>query len=79
MSRWIAWAALILITAVSAAAQISPEELEQVRKGAKAGDAQMQLTLGMLYYSGQGVDQDPKLAAKWFRKARRESPGRDNF
>jgi uncharacterized protein len=36
---------------------------------ANAGDARAQLTLGLLYYHGNGVPQDPDEALKWFRRA----------
>jgi TPR repeat protein len=36
---------------------------------AEHGDAHAQLSLGGLYYNGQGVQQDYAEAAKWTRKA----------
>jgi hypothetical protein len=36
---------------------------------ATEGDARAQLTLGLLYYHGNGVPQDPDAALKWFRRA----------
>ena len=36
---------------------------------ATEGDARAQLTLGLLYYHGNGVPQDPDEALKWFRRA----------
>ena len=43
-----------------------PLTLEQ---RAVAGDAVAQYNLGVMYYEGQGVEQNFKDAAKWFRKA----------
>ena len=36
---------------------------------AEKGDARVQLSLGGMYYNGQGVQQDYAEAAKWTRKA----------
>ena len=36
---------------------------------AEHGDARAQLSLGGMYYNGQGVQQDYAEAAKWTRKA----------
>ena len=36
---------------------------------AEKGDARAQLSLGGMYYNGQGVQQDYAEAAKWTRKA----------
>jgi TPR repeat protein len=50
-----------------------PLTLEQ---RAVAGDAVAQYNLGVMYYEGQGMEQDFKDAAKWFRKASEQgNPG----
>lgn len=40
-----------------------------LRAGAEQGDAAAQFKLGVMYRLGQGVAQDDKQAAAWFRKA----------
>ena len=44
-----------------------PEECP--REAAEAGDAEAQLRLASMYYRGEGVEQDYREAAKWYRKA----------
>jgi TPR repeat protein len=39
------------------------------RKAAEQGYAKAQNNLGLMYYSGQGVQQDYAEAIKWYRKA----------
>lgn len=36
---------------------------------ANQGNADAQFGMGVLYYSGGGIEQNPKLAVEWFRKA----------
>ena len=43
--------------------------LQLCRPLAEQGDARAQLSLGGMYYNGQGVQQDYPEAAKWTRKA----------
>lgn len=40
-----------------------------LRAKAKAGDANSQFNIGMLYDNGQGVPKDHAEATRWFRKA----------
>ena len=40
-----------------------------IRKLAEQNDAQAQVFLGVIYYYGQGVEQDFKEALKWYQKA----------
>ena len=44
-------------------------ELSDLRTKAEQGDANAQNTLGVRYAEGEGVQEDFKEAAKWFRKA----------
>jgi len=44
------------------------EEVD-IPKLAERGDAEAQDILGNMYYNGQGVPQDYKEAARWYRKA----------
>ena len=39
------------------------------RKAAEAGLAKARFNLGALYYAGEGLPRDPRLAAEWFSKA----------
>ena len=45
------------------------ESLEQTKVKAASGDSLAQFNMGLLYVEGQGVVQDYKEAAKWFRMA----------
>jgi TPR repeat protein len=45
------------------------QDLNEVRKMAEQGDAEAQFTLGQMYDSGDGVAQNYKQAAAWYRKA----------
>ena len=49
----------------SSSAGIDPQLIAR----AKAGQAEAQYILGVLYYLGQGVPQDFVQAANWYRKA----------
>ena len=42
---------------------------QQIRIKAEQGDAEAQNNLGVMYANGNGVAQDDKQAAFWFRKA----------
>jgi len=44
-------------------------EFEQTKAKAEKGDKFAQSNLGVMYDSGEGVEQDFKEAAKWYRKA----------
>ena len=43
--------------------------LKEVTPLARAGNAEAQHLLGLMYYMGQGVARDYKLAMQWHRKA----------
>ena len=42
---------------------------EQIRQAAGQGNAKAQTSLGLMYFVGEGVLEDKREAAKWFRKA----------
>ena len=44
-------------------------DIKAIRKKAENGDAEAQLNMGRMYNQGEGVGQNYKLAAEWFRKA----------
>jgi hypothetical protein len=44
-------------------------DIESVLEAAKQGSAAAQFELAVLYYSGEGVQQNYRKSAKWFRKA----------
>lgn len=46
-----------------------PEALRILRPLADQGDAEAQYVLGYMYYYGQGVASDPKVAQDWIRRA----------
>ena len=43
--------------------------IEWWEKAATQGDAMVQNNLGLMYYKGEGVRQDKKIAKEWFGKA----------
>ena len=63
------------------ARQIADErrEFEATKAGAEKGDAQAQLSLGLLYASGTGVAKDLGKAVKWHRKAAEQGLARAQF
>jgi len=58
-------------TAPASAASPSVEtaSLDQLRQMAEKGDPAAQNLLGLRYFSGEGVNQDEREAARWFTKA----------
>jgi TPR repeat protein len=46
-----------------------PEDFKSLKALAEKGDAEAQSKLGVMYGTGQGVEQDFKEAFKWFQKA----------
>ena len=44
-------------------------DLKAIQQSAEQGNALAQAKIGAIYYLGQGVLQDRKLAAEWMRKA----------
>jgi TPR repeat protein len=47
-------------------------EFERRLRAANFGDTEEQVTLGVMYYHGSGVDRDDVQALKWFRRAAAE-------
>ena len=47
-------------------------DLDQVRQTAGQGDASAQTSLGLMYFHGEGVLEDMREAAKWFREAAKQ-------
>ena len=45
------------------------DSVEQIRAKAALGDASAQFNIGVMYYEGQGVQQDYNQAAGWYGKA----------
>lgn len=52
-----------------ATADLSQEEIPQLKAKAENGDAAAQVRLGRAYLKGNGVEADASEAIKWFRKA----------
>jgi S1-C subfamily serine protease len=50
-------------------ARPSPQETAELLAQAKAGQRSAQRELGRRYYGGDGLPQDPAVAARWWRKA----------
>jgi hypothetical protein len=59
----------LLIVLAVAVGTVAAEDLETVRKKAKAGDATAQNRLGVIYSSGQGVPKNDAEAVKWLNEA----------
>jgi TPR repeat protein len=57
-------ASFILLPYMSAA-----QDLSDLKRRAEQGDAAAQVNLGSMYGRGQGVQQDYREAAKWYKKA----------
>jgi predicted small lipoprotein YifL len=53
----------------SATNSTTPPPFEETKAKAEAGDAKAQYNLGVMYRTGQGVEQDFKEAVNWYRKA----------
>ena len=66
---------LAFVSSVSASShQIDPDEqipekYKEVLEGALTGDVNSQMKLGLLYFSGVGLDKNHNLALQWFEKA----------
>ena len=50
-------------------AKPTPGETAELLAQAKAGQRNAQRELGLRYYAGDGLPQDPRLAARWWRAA----------
>lgn len=55
------------------------EALAQWRPLAEAGMAEAQFNLGLMYFSGKGVEQDYEQAADWYRAAADQRIGEAQF
>ena len=55
------------------------EALRQFKPLAEKGDPITQLTIGNMYYLGQGVTQDYKTAVKWYRLAAEQGDAHAQF
>ena len=47
-------------------------QAKELRKSAEAGDASAQYRLGLLYYEGRGVSENPLQAKEWFDMAAKQ-------
>jgi TPR repeat protein len=68
--------ALVLVLALSTAAlsqiaqtQDTKPDIPKLQAMAEGGDASAQLSLGLAYQNGRGVQQDDSIAVEWYRKA----------
>lgn len=53
----------------------TPEEAQEIRAAAEKGDTAAQVRLGDLYRLGEGVEQNPEEAQKWYRRASEQGNG----
>ena len=68
--------AIGVVPMASDAKDWSKEPLVAVQQAAKQGNADAQLTLGMMYSGGIEVAQDDKQAVAWYRKAAEQGDAR---
>lgn len=81
MRMWLSVLALPMLLMLPAAAVAqSPYSLEQLQRGALAGEAWAQLNLGAAYDNGMAnAPRDPKLARYWYRKAAEQGLDKAQF
>lgn len=58
---------------------IESEQIKNLTEGAENGDVDSQFNLGLLYDNGQGVEQDDKIAAIWYKKAAEQGHAKAQF
>ena len=75
----IAFIRTLLVVLAVTVCTVAAEDLETVRKKAKAGDADAQNMLGVMYGSGKGVRRDDAEAVKWWRKAAEQGLAQAQF
>ena len=63
-TRWLCVFGFVLLLVASLEA--ASEDLSDLKRRAKKGDAQAQYDLGVMYQFGKGVAQDFTEAVKWF-------------
>lgn len=79
-SRWLATFTLVLVTTLVTAQDYAAgnqayqekdyaKALEILKPLAEQGDSDAQVTLGLMYDYGHGVDRDPASAIKWYTRA----------
>src|SRR5690242_20135668 len=79
MRRWLATTALLLVIGAAMpaysddAGDCSTAGVAACRRLADQGNAAAQHSLGIIYYTGQGVPKDHAEAVKWLRKAADQS------
>ena len=71
--------AIGVVPMASDAKDWSKEPLVAVQQAAKQGNADAQLTLGMMYSGGIEVAQDDKQAVAWYRKAAEQGDAMAQF
>ena len=54
-------------------------ELSDLQRKAENGEVTTQFNLGVMYNTGQGVPQDDKQAAKWWRLAADQGDGKAQY
>jgi TPR repeat protein len=59
----------LFLAAATCLAQQDPPDIKAIEKRANAGEAKAQLTLGLIYDEGVGVERDRRKAAVWLEKA----------
>jgi TPR repeat protein len=60
---------IFCLVSISALAEITPEQFEQIKKKAEQGYAPAQCDLGLYYFAGDGVLKNYGLSIFWLRKS----------
>ena len=71
MKKWLFGVlGLVVVMGVAVAnAQLTPEQVGDLRLKAEQGDAEAQFNLGKAYLWGRGVAQDNREGMRWYRMA----------
>ncbi len=72
----IRWLTLLLLLPGLVLAETA---IEQVKREAALGNAQAQYELGLMFATGNGVPQDPGVAAQWLIKSARQGDARAQY
>lgn len=59
----------VVLWCVASAAAAQTDSIAELTRKAEGGNGEAQFQLGLAYDDGNGVPQDPELAAKWYRKS----------
>lgn len=67
--RSVQFIVILLLLVFCAAGSLAAKDLQELLAEAESGNAEAQLELGEMYFSGKGIDRDFQKAAEWYEKA----------